>query len=173
MSHPLLGDPAALSALAATLRRTALQLSSDAETLREALEDCSPGWTGPAATSTRRRTAAVLATLEPVAAALDGCGRHLQQASTDLAAATADLRALEESAIAAGFEVRDGRLHQAWGITGVADRVAEADGDRRRDELQERLRQLLATMGRHRAALAAHCDEATRLLGRASSALRA
>ncbi|CAM4148267.1 hypothetical protein [Janibacter anophelis] len=173
MSHPLLGDPAALSALAATLRRTALQLSSDAQALREALEDCAPGWTGPTATSTRRRTATVLATLEPVAAALDGCGRHLQQAATELAATTADLRALEESASAAGFEVRDGRLHRAWGITGVADHVVQADGDRRRGELQERLRQLLATMGRHRAALAAHCDEATRLLGRASSALRA
>lgn len=173
MSHPLLGDPAALSALAATLRRTALQLSSDAERLREALEDCTPGWTGPAATATRRRSATVLATLEPVAAALDGCGRHLQQAATELAATTADLRALEESALAAGFEVRDGRLHRAWGITGVADGVAEADGHRRRDELQERLRQLLATMGRHRASLASHCDEATHLLGQASTALRA
>lgn len=173
MSHRLIGDPASLSALAASLRRTALQLRNDAEQMAPALEDSAPGWTGPVAMTTRRRTAAVIDSLESVADALDSCARSLQRAATDLASSAADLRAIEEQAATAGFEVREGRLMRAWGITGVADGSAEHDGDRLREGLQDRLHQLLTTMGRQRSRLAADCRDATLLLTEASSALRA
>ena len=172
MSHPGMGDPASLSALAATVRRAALQLRTDAERLASALEHASPGWTGPTATTTRRRTAAVVASVETVATALDACGGSLQRAATDLAGCTADLRAIEEQAGAAGFEVQDGRLLRAWGITGVADHGAEADGDRARQALQGRLHLLASAVGRLRAQLTAECEQATRLLGETSAALR-
>ncbi|KRE37702.1 hypothetical protein ASG73_08625 [Janibacter sp. Soil728] len=168
----MIGDAASLSALAATLRRAALQLRADAERLEAALEDASPGWTGPTATSTRRRTAAVGASLETVAASLDACAGSLQRAATDLSGCTADLRAIEEQAVAAGFEVRDGRLVRTWGITGVADHGAEVDGDRVREALQERLHLLVSALGRLRARLAADCEQATALLGETSAALR-
>lgn len=173
MSHRLLGDPASLSALAAALRRTALQLRADAERMAPALEDSTPGWTGPVATSTRRRTAAALDSLESVAGALDACARSLQRAATDLASCAADLRMIQEQAAAAGFEVKEGRLQRTWGITGIADGSAEQDGDRVREGLQDRLHQLVTALGRQRSRLATDCRDATLLLTEASSALRA
>lgn len=139
MSHRLIGDPASLSALGASLRRTALQVRTDAERMATALEDSVPGWTGPVAMTTRRRTVTVIDSLEAVAGALDSCARSLQRTATDLASSVADLRAIEEQAATAGFEVKEGRLVRAWGITGVADGGAEQDGDRVRQGLQDRL----------------------------------
>lgn len=172
MNHPLLGDPASMSALGATLRRTALQLLTDGERVDLALEDASPGWSGPTAVRTRRRVALLGSSTREVAAALDDCGRSLQDAATDLAASLARLRELEEEARAAGLEVRDGSVERAWGITGVADAGSEVDGDRLREGLQARVQQSVATLGRQRAGLVTACDRATGLLRRTAALLR-
>lgn len=172
MSHPLLGDPASLSALAATLRRTAVVLRADGEGLDHAREDATPGWTGPASVATRRRVATLGAAATTTATALDDCGRGLQLAATELSASIARLRALEEEATAAGLQVRDGTVGRSWGITGVADPSHETDGDLLRERLQERVHQTVTTMGRHRTRLAADCERARALLADAVTAMR-
>ncbi|MGO4243628.1 WXG100 family type VII secretion target, partial [Janibacter sp. RAF20_2_2] len=79
MNHPLLGDPASVSALGATLRRTALELTAHADRVRATLDDASPGWTGPRAVATRQRVDRVAASAAASAATLDECARSLQQ----------------------------------------------------------------------------------------------
>ena len=172
MNHPLLGDPASVSALGATLRRTALELTAHADRVRATLDDASPGWTGPRAVATRQRVDRVAASAAASAATLDECARSLQQSAAELAATTAGLRALEEEAAAAGLQVRDGTVHRAWGITGVADAGGEAAGADRREELQGRVHQLVAGLGSDRARLAADCRRAAHELALAAAALR-
>ncbi|EKA60345.1 hypothetical protein B277_13194, partial [Janibacter hoylei PVAS-1] len=102
----------------------------------------------------------------------DECARSLQQSAAELAATTAGLRALEEEAAAAGLQVRDGTVHRAWGITGVADAGGEAAGADRREELQGRVHQLVSGLGSDRARLAADCRRAAHELALAAAALR-
>ena len=92
--------------------------------------------------------------------------------AAELAATTAGLRALEEEAAAAGLQVRDGTVHRAWGITGVADAGGEAAGADRREELQSRVHQLVSGLGSDRARLAADCRRAAHELALAAAALR-
>lgn len=172
MSHPLLGDPASMSALAATLRHTALQLRADGERLELSLEDASPGWSGPTAVVSRRRAAALVCAVGTIARALDDCGGSLQLAATGLADSIARLRALEEEAAAAGLAVRDGSVERSWGITGVADPSAAVDGDRLITGLQERVHQTVTSLGRHRTRLTADCESASRLLAETGAVLR-
>lgn len=172
MTHPLLGDPASMSALAATLRRTAVQLRADVEAVERTAADAAPGWTGPRSVATRRRIDALRAAGAQVAAALEDCGSRMQLAATELAASIARLRALEEEARAAGLEVQDGTVGRPWGITGEADARAEEDGDRLRRSLQERVHQTVTTMSRHRTRLAAECEQARHALAATAAALR-
>lgn len=173
MTHPLLGDPASMSALASTLRRTAVRLRADVEDLERAAADAAPGWTGPTAVATRRRVDVLAGASAEVATALEDSGSRLQLAATELAASIARLRTLEEEARDAGLEVRDGTVGRPWGITGLADRRAEEDGDRMRQSLQERVHQTVTTMSRHRTRLSAECEQARHALTAASDALRA
>lgn len=173
MSTPLLGDPASMSALGASLRRAAVLLSADGERLTAAVDDASPGWRGPRALELRRRATTTAEQAREVAVALDGAGRALQVASTDLAAAIAHLRELEETASARGLEVRDGTVSKGWGITGVADPGALHDEDLERVRLQERVHQAVTTLGRRRARLSSELTRASSLLARASDELRA
>lgn len=172
MSTPLLGDPASMSALGATLRRTAVRLFADGEGLTADLEDASPGWRGPRAIELRRRTATAAEQTGAIAAALDDIGRALQAAATDLASAIAHLRELEDAATAVGLEVREGAVTRGWGITGIADAVVLHDEDRQRERLQERVHQAVTTLGRRRARLTGDLTHASELLTRASAHLR-
>lgn len=172
MTGPLLGDPGSMSALAASLRLTAVQLAADGERLAAALAEASPGWRGPRSVLLRRRLESTAAQARAMAAALDGAGRSLQAAATDLAASIAHLRALEEEARAAGLEVRDGTVSRGWGITGVADAGSAREAEVRRERLQERLHQAVTTLGRQRAVLARDLTHAEDLLSRSAGVLR-
>lgn len=173
MSSPLLGDPASMSALGATLRRTALALAADGERLTSGLEAAAPGWTGPRSVHLRRRAGTVATQTRSVAATLDQVGRSLQTAATELAEAVGHLRELEDAATALGLEVREGMVTRGWGITGVADAAAVHDEDRQRERLQERVHLAVTTLGRRRARLADELSRASDLLARSSADLRA
>lgn len=172
MSSPLLGDPASMSALGASLRRTAVLLAADGERLTTNLDDATPGWTGPRGTALRRRTGTVATQTRSVASTLDDVGRSLQAAATDLAVAVGHLRELEDAARALGLEVREGTVTKGWGITGVADPTALHDEDRQRERLQERVHQAVTTLGRRRARLAEDLTRAAELLAQSSAELR-
>lgn len=172
MNHPLLGDPASISALAAALRRTSLTLRADTQHLDAALADAAPGWAGPGAARVRSRVHDLVSATEAVAAALDGCSHALQVAAADLATSLAELRRIEEEAAGAGLAVRDGTVERSWGITGLADAGTESDGDRLRRRLQERVHRTVTTMGRHRTRLVSECERSSRLLAGAAAALR-
>lgn len=172
MTTPLLGDPASLSALAGSLRRTAAQLAADADDLDSALADAARGCSSPRSMSLRRSVEAAASQTGRIAAALDEVGGSLQTAATDLAAAIAHLRELEEAARTAGLEVRDGSVTGGWGIAGLADAGAALDGDRLRERLQERIHGAVTTLGRQRARSTADCVRARRLLQEASATPR-
>lgn len=172
MSSPLLGDPASMSALGASLRRTAVLLAADGERLAAGLDRAAPGWRGPRSVELRRRTGVTAAQTRAIASALDDAGRSLQTAATDLAAAIAHLRELEGAAAAMGLEVREGAVTKGWGITGVADADALQDEDRQRTRLQERVHQAVTTLGRRRARLTDDLTRAAELLAQASVELR-
>lgn len=172
MTNALLGDPASMSALGASMRRTAVRLAADAERMADVGGRAAPGWSGPRAAGLRRRVDTVTGHTDGVAAALDDVGRALQLAATDLATAIAQLRELETSANALGLQVRDGSVTRSWGITGVADAGTVRDGDEQRQRLQERVHQTVTTLGRQRARLAKDLDRASGLLARAAAELR-
>lgn len=172
MTTPLLGDPASMSALGASLRRTAVRLGADGQALTTALADASPGWSGPRSVQVRRRAATVAEQTTAVADALDEVGRSLQSTATHLSAAIARLRELEDAAAAMGLEVREGAVTKGWGITGIADAVALRDEDERRARLQERIHQTVTVLGRHRARLASDLTRARDLMTRAGNDLR-
>lgn len=172
MTTPLLGDPASMSALGASLRRAAAHLGGDGEDLSSALAQASPGWRGPRSVQLRRRTSTAAEQTTAVASALDEVGRSLQAAATDLSTAIARLRELEDAAAALGLEVREGAVTKGWGITGLADAATLRDEDERRERLQERVHQTVTTLGRHRARLATDLARARELLARACDELR-
>lgn len=169
---PALGDPTSLSALAATLRRSSLALRADGERIRQALDDASPGWSGPTGTRTRRRIDLVTTSLEDVARALDDSAHALQTSATRLAEVIAGIRSVEEEAERYGLVVRDGTVERAWGITGVADPSGHVDAERARESLQESLLRLVTALGRHRSRLAADVELATHRLADTSALLR-
>lgn len=173
MTTPLLGDPASMSALGASLRRTAVRLAVDGERLDTALADASTSWSGPRAVRQRRRAGTAAEQAAAIAAALDDVGRSLQTAATELAAAVAHLRELEDEAAALGLDVQEGTVTKGWGITGVADAAVVHEEDRRRERLQERVHQAVTTLGRHRARLGSDLTRASGLLRQASAELRA
>ncbi len=173
MSSPLLGDPASMSALGASLRRTALTLLADGERVTAALEDAAAGWRGPRSVQMRRRAGTVATQTRSVATTLDDVGRSLQSAATDLAEAVSHLRELEDAASALGLEVREGTVTRGWGITGVADAATLHDEERQRERLQERVHQAVTTLGRRRARLAEDLARAADLLAQSSADLRA
>lgn len=172
MTTPLLGDPASMSALGASLRRTAVHLTADGEALAGAVAEAAPGWRGPRSVQLRRRSSAAAEQTTAVASTLDEVGRSLQSAAADLSAAIARLRELEDAAAAMGLEVREGAVTKGWGITGVADAAALRDEDDRRHRLQERVHQTVTALGRHRARLTKDLARAQDLLAHASDELR-
>ncbi|WP_338748257.1 hypothetical protein [Janibacter alittae] len=172
MTTPLLGDPASMSALGASLRRTAGHLAADGEALAGAVTGATPGWPGPRSVRLRRRTSTTAEQTTAVASALDEVGRSLQTAATDLAAAIARLRELEDAAATMGLEVREGAVTRGWGITGVADAAAAREEDGRRHRLQEQVHQTITALGRHRARLAKDLARGQGLLARAADELR-
>ncbi len=168
----LWGDPASASALAAVLRRTAARLADEGRAVQDDLGRAAPGWTGPRAIRTRRRVEWVATESAAVARALDEAGHRLQLLATELAALTARLHRLEEAARAEGWEVCDGAVRAAWGITGVADAGAAQEDAQRREELQQQVHTALTRLGRLRSTLAHDCEVASTRLRESTAALR-
>ncbi len=129
------GDPASLSACAATARAVGGHLGRRATGVRAASRLVAEGWTGRASAGVRARANGLAEATDTAATELDRVGRVLQDHASDLADLVARGRRLEERARAAGLEVRDGRVELAWGVTGTAD----AAGDRQRTQAQATL----------------------------------
>lgn len=165
-ASPLVGDPASVSALAATLRSSAARLSSEAGAVRSSLADAEagPGWTGPTALGQRQRARAVADALDGTARALDECSEVLQRAAAELAARVAELRSIHEEAERLGLRVRDGMVTRGWGITGVADATEVSATDDARARLDARLHATASALGRQRSRLAHDCTDARRTL---------
>ena len=144
------GDPASLSACARTVREVARRLEDQATGVRTTYRELGEGWTGRTSAVTRRAGADLADAASTTAAELDRVGRVLQDQATDLADLVARARVVEERAGPAGLEVRDGRVEQAWGVTGAADADADAERERTRASLQADLDLVLAQHRRRR-----------------------
>jgi len=96
----------------------------------------------------------------------------LQDHATDLADLVARARAIEEQAVGAGLEVRDGKVERAWGVTGPADAGAARARDDVRDTLQTDLDLVLAQHTRRRDWVLDVLRGSTRALGEVSHGLR-
>jgi hypothetical protein len=129
------GDPASLSACAATVRAVGGHLGGRATGVRTASRLLAEGWTGRASSGVRARAGGLAEATDTTGTELDRVGRVLQDHASDLADLVARGRRLEELARAAGLEVREGRVELAWGVTGTAD----AEGDHRRTEARATL----------------------------------
>ena len=144
------GDPASLSACARTSREVGRKLEEHATGVRTAYREVGEGWTGRTSAVTRRAGAGLADAVSTTGTELDHVGRVLQDQATDLADLVARARSLEERARAGGFEVRDGRVEQSWGVTGAADAGDERERERVRTVLQAYLDLVLAQHRRRR-----------------------
>lgn len=160
----LVGDPASVSALGATMRASAERLRQDAERVLATLEDAEPGWTGPTALGHRRQARAVGEALAATARCLDESGESLQRGASELAARIAELTRIEQEATERGLQVRDGMVSRGWGITGVADADRVSADDDARADLEARLHATASALGRQRARLASRCTQARQTL---------
>lgn len=172
MTSALLGDPASISALGASLRRIAVRLTADTAGVESAATDAGEGWRGPRAVHLRRRVDTATEQSRVVASVLDATGRTLQTAATDLSEAISRLREIEDAAAALGLEVREGSVTRGWGITGVADPATERGEHEQRERLQERLHQTVTALGQQRGRLARELARAEEVLHGAGTELR-
>jgi hypothetical protein len=166
------GDPASLSACAATARAIGSRLGRRATGVRTASRLVAQGWTGRTSAAVRRRASRLAEATDATATELDRVGRVLQDHASDLADLVARGRRLQERAREAGLEVRDGRVELAWGVRGTAD----AASDRRREQaqvaLQADLDLVVAQHRRRRDWMLGVLRESTTTLSQASHDLR-
>ena len=166
------GDPASLSACARTVRDVARRLDDHATGVRAAYREVGDGWTGRSSAATRRAGAGLADATSATTAELDRVGRVLQDHATDLADLVARARVIEERALRAGLEVRDGRVERAWGVTGPADAGVARALDDVRETLQADLDLVLAQHRRRRDWVLDVLRGSTRALGVVSHGLR-
>lgn len=166
------GDPASLSACGRTVREVARRLEDDATGLRAAYRQLGEGWAGRTSAAARRSGTDLADRLSQTGSELDRVGRVLQDHATDLADLVARARAIEERARAAGLEVRDGRVEQAWGVTGAADAGADREREHARAALQVDLDLVLAQHRRRRDWVLEVLRGSTSTLGEVSHRLR-
>lgn len=164
MSASLLGDPASVAALAATMRRRSAELAARADRVVETHADAAAGWVGPVSVGHRRRldgcvqsTTETVAEMVALADALEAFGHALAEARHEVARASDEARSV-------GLTIEDGSVTQEWGITGEAD----ADAGARRSEVAEVLTRRLARattlLERRRLTLAQRADEVVQSL---------
>ncbi len=166
------GDPGSLSALGATLGRSAAAVHADAQRLAAAYRDLGREWGGRASARTRRRGEALGSAADVLAEQLSAVGVAHQEHATDVAELVAAARALTERAAADGLRVREGRVELDYGVTGEAIAARAEARERRRVELQGALDVVLTQLERRRRRLLALVAESTRSLARASESLR-
>ena len=166
------GDPASLSACAATAASVGHRLAAVAAALGPEVAALGEGWPGRVSVLTRRRGDALATSAAPTAAELERVGRLLQDRATDLADLHARARSLEERAAAAGFVIRDDHVVPAYGVRGEADAATEAAERAGADALGSELELLLAQHRRRRDFLLAELRDSTERLATLAHGLR-
>jgi uncharacterized protein YukE len=101
----LAANPAEYAAAGLAFQGAAARLESVAAGFANATSSLSASWSGPASEAQQRRAQRSTQTLREVAEVLADAGRVCETGGAQLAAAAAGLRALVESAYAAGFTV--------------------------------------------------------------------
>ncbi len=166
------GDPASLSACAATAGTVGRRLAVEAEALAPEVEALGEGWAGRTSVSTRRRGTALAAATSAAADELGRVSRVLQDQATDLADLLARARAVEERAAGAGLEVRDDRVAPAYGVRGEADVAAQQAQEAASTSLQSALDLVLAQHRRRRDFVLAELRASSERLAEVSHGLR-
>jgi hypothetical protein len=166
------GDPASLSACAATARAMGAQLGRRTTGVRAASRVLAQGWTGRASAAVRQRANGLAEATDTTAAELDRVGRVLQDHASDLADLVARGRQLQERAREAGLEVREGRVELAWGLTGTADAASDRQRAQAQAALQADLDLVLAQHRRRRDWMLGVLRESTTTLSEISHTLR-
>jgi type II secretory pathway component HofQ len=166
------GDPASLSACAATVRRVADGLAEHGDSLGAAVAELADGWGGREASRTRRRGDVVAAAAGTTAGALDQVSVVLQDHATDLADLLARARSLEGRAAAAGLELRDGRVVPTLGVAGEADAGEVREREAVAAAVQEEVDAVAARHARRRDWVLGVLRESTDELAAVSHALR-
>lgn len=160
----LLGDPASVSALAATLRSAAVTLAAEAERVGQARAELEHAPVR-VPVDRRRRAEGVQQTLQATSRVLTESASALQRAAADLAEQVAALQRLEDEAARHGLQVRDGTVSPAWGITGTVDERTDPQSQEQvREQLERRLHACVSTIGRCRSRLTRECAQARRTL---------
>ncbi len=166
------GDPASLSACAATARRVAADLGPRAEGIRSSGEALGETWPGRTSARVRHRGSILASATDETAEQLLRVGGVLQDHATELADLVARARTIGEQATAAGLEVRDGRVVVAFGVTGTADLHQARDRDEAQGRLQRDLDLVLAQHRRRRDWVLEVLKDSSTTLGRLSHGLR-
>lgn len=166
------GDPAGLSACAATAAASARRLTDQAQALRPAVEELREGWTGRGSAALRRRGGEVATAAATAAAELERVARVLQDQATDLAGLHARARAVAERAAGCGLTVRDERVVPAYGVLREADPAADRARAATAVSLQAELDLVLALHRRRRDFVLGVLRESTGRLAATSHDLR-
>lgn len=172
MSDPVLGDPASCSQAGGALRQLAARLRTAARPASEVFAIGDAPRPHRVEVEARRRLDTVTRAVTATTTELDRLGSAVQAHATELAEAVAAGRALVARAHAAGLEVVDGTVVQAWGVTGIADSDAAAARHATAAALQAELDALRHTLGVQRAHLAGLAGSAGQNLASHAAALR-
>jgi hypothetical protein len=172
MSDPVLGDPASCSQAGGALRQLAARLRTAGRPASEAFATGDAPRPHRVEVEARRRLDTVTTALTATTTELDRLGSAVQAHATELAEAVAAGRALVARAQAAGLDVVDGTVVQAWGVTGIADSDAAAARQATAVALQAELDVLRHTLGSQRAHLAGLAGSAGQVLASHAAALR-
>lgn len=148
-ADPVLGDPASVAALAATLRRTA-------EDLQDALERLAAQPPGSRRHASRLRR--LHTDLGAVAASLERTGGRLAEHAIDLADARGLAHRLRDRAQGLGLRVDGPVVSRPRGVHGVADEAAETERDAALSRLQQVLDAVLIDLEARRRALREDVD---------------
>ncbi|MBM6400903.1 hypothetical protein [Phycicoccus sonneratiae] len=166
------GDPASLSACAATTAAVGRRLDALAQALGPEVAALGEGWPGRASVATRRRGGGLADAGAATADELVRVAGVLQDQASDLADLLARARAVEERAEAAGLVVRDERVVPAYGVRGEADAAAQRALTERATGLQAELDLVLAQHRRRRDFVLGVLRESTDRLAALSHGLR-
>jgi hypothetical protein len=172
MTGAVHGDPASCSQTGGALRRLASRITAATGRAEHAGAALDEVWSGRVAREIGQRQRLLVDTARGVAAELDRAGSALQEHATDLAETLQELRAIEESAAAAGLRVVDGRVELPWGVRGVADEGAAAARESRRADLQAQLDRVVMLHARRRARLCGSVEAARAVLAEHATGLQ-
>jgi len=115
------GDPASLSALAASASRASRELAAACETSGTAYASLREVWGTSTSVRVRKEGRRALDALTVGGRHTEAVGAAIQSYAVELSELRARARAVLDEAAAEGIVVEDGRARLAWGVTGEAD----------------------------------------------------